>query len=188
MKIVVLFSGAGTNFDAIASMCDKSHSAIKIVGAVTNKQEAKGIDIARKWGIACEILEHQNFSSREEFDCSLALAVERYHPDIVVLAGFMRILTPYFTHKFRCVNIHPSFLPYFKGANAIKESFAHCDLPAGVTIHWVNEELDGGEIILQEALQRHADEDIVQFEERIHALEHRLYPLALQQLYQKEFS
>lgn len=188
MKIVVLFSGAGTNFDAIASMCHDTQGAIKIVGAITNKKEAKGVDIARKWVIPCEILEHQNFSSREEFDQNLAVAVESYSPDIVVLAGFMRILTPFFTQKFRCVNIHPSFLPYFKGANAIKESFDNVALPAGVTIHWVNEELDGGEIILQESLQRHHGEDIIAFEERIHALEHLLYPQALHQLYQKEFS
>jgi len=180
-KIVILFSGNGTNLEAIAN--DVSNlEGIEIVAAISNRADAYGLIRAKNYGIKTEVLEHKNFNSREEYDSALVELTKPYNPDLIVLAGFMRILTPIFVDAFDLIiNIHPSLLPLFKGANAIEQSFKSDMKVAGVTVHKVTNELDAGEILLQECF----NSDGLTWEEfnrKIKEIEHRIYPKAVKQL------
>ena len=180
-KIVILFSGNGTNLEAIAEAVQESKE-IEIVCALSNKANAYGIERAKKFGIKTEILEHKNFNSREEYDKALVATLKPYNPDLIVLAGFMRILTPIFVDAFKnIINIHPSLLPLFKGSNAIKQSFNSNMKVAGVTVHKVTSELDAGEILAQECF----NSDGLNWEEfntKIKEIEHRIYPKVVKYL------
>jgi len=174
-KIIILFSGNGTNLEAIANAIEVQNN-IKIVCAVTNKADAYGIKRAQKFGINVEILKHKEFTSREEYDKALVELIKPYNPDLIVLAGFMRILTPIFLDAFnQIINIHPSLLPLFKGANAIENSFKSDMKVAGVTIHKVTSELDSGEILAQECFNKNGL-SWNKFNSKIKEIEHRLYP------------
>ena len=122
-KIVILFSGNGTNLEAIANRL-QDRDDIKIVCAISNKKDAFGLERAKKFNIETKVLEHTDFNSRQEYDAALVDLIKPYTPDLIVLAGFMRILTPVFVNAFDLIiNIHPSLLPLFKGVNAIERSF-----------------------------------------------------------------
>jgi phosphoribosylglycinamide formyltransferase-1 len=177
-RIVVLFSGEGTNLENIAK---RLAGRVKITKAITNNPAAGGIRRAQRLGIPVEVIDHREFASREAFDARLVEAIEEARPDLVVLAGFMRILTPLFTRRIRAVNIHPSLLPLFKGARAIERSFKSDMKVAGVTIHWVTEELDSGAIIEQGCFHKD-DEDLATFTQKIHELEYRLYPAVIENI------
>ncbi|MBE3606591.1 phosphoribosylglycinamide formyltransferase [Campylobacter sp. RM13119] len=178
-KIAILFSGSGSNLEAILS---KVHGKIfngvklEVVLTLSNKADAYGIQRARKYGLESVIIENKNFNSREEFDTALVKEIEKYDVDLVVLAGFMRILTSVFTSKIKAINLHPSLLPLFKGAHAIKESFESDMQVGGVSVHWVSEELDGGKIIAQRAFERENQMSFEAWEDKIHALEHEILP------------
>jgi len=174
-KIVILFSGEGNNMLRIIQEIEKHHN-IEVVATVTNKKEAKGIQKIKPYNIPVNIIDHTNYDSREEFDQELVTRIRYYQPDLVVLAGFMRILTPIFTQNIKSINLHPSMLPLFKGAKAIEQSFENPHKPAGVSVHWVSEELDGGSIISQQELHRIKGEDFESFKNRIHLLEYELLP------------
>ena len=180
-KVVILFSGNGTNLEAIASDISSLES-IEIVAAISNKADAYGLERAKKFGIKTEVLEHSSFSSREEYDKALVKLIKPYNPDLIVLAGFMRILTPIFVDAFDLIiNIHPSLLPLFKGANAIEQSFNSDMKVAGVTVHKVTTELDSGEILAQECF----NSDGLNWEEfnaKIKEIEHRIYPKVVRKL------
>ncbi len=181
-RIVVLFSGEGTNLENIAK---ELAGRVKIAKAITNNPAAGGIRRAQRLGIPVEVIDHREFASREAFDARLVEAIEEARPDLVVLAGFMRILTPLFTRRIRAVNIHPSLLPLFKGARAIERSFKSDMKVAGVTIHWVTEELDSGAIIEQGCFHKD-DEDLATFTQKIHQLEYRLYPKTILRILEGE--
>lgn len=149
---------------------------IKVVCAITNKEDAKGIKKLQPYDIPVHIISHKNYESREEFDKELVSCINYYEPDLVVLAGFMRILTPVFTKNVKAINLHPSMLPLFKGAKAIEQSFENPDKKAGVSIHWVSDELDGGSVITQKELKRIKCEEFESFKNRIHLLEYELLP------------
>ncbi|MBE2984570.1 phosphoribosylglycinamide formyltransferase [Campylobacter sp. RM9344] len=178
-KIAILFSGSGSNLEAILS---KVHGKIfngvklEVVLTLSNKADAYGVQRARKYGLESVIIENKNFNSREEFDTALVKEIEKYDVDLVVLAGFMRILTSVFTSKIKAINLHPSLLPLFKGAHAIKESFESDMQVGGVSVHWVSEELDGGKIIAQRAFERENQMSFEAWEDKIHALEHEILP------------
>jgi len=174
-KIVILFSGAGTNMLRIIKEVEKQEH-IEVVATITNKKEAKGIDKVRPYNIPINIIDHKAYDSREEFDQELVNRINYYQPDLVVLAGFMRILTPVFTQNIKSINLHPSILPHFKGAKAIEQSFENPDKPAGISVHWVSEELDGGAVISQQELDRIEGESFDSFKNRIHLLEYELLP------------
>ncbi len=174
-KVVILFSGEGNNMIHIIKEV-KKHENIEVVATITNRQEAKGIERLKPFDIPVNIIDHKAYGSREEFDQEIVNRIEYYQPDLVVLAGFMRILTPVFTQNVRSINLHPSMLPLFKGAKAIEQSYEHPDKPAGVSVHWVTEELDGGSIIAQKELHRIEGEDFESFKNRIHLLEYELLP------------
>ncbi|WP_281951878.1 phosphoribosylglycinamide formyltransferase [Nitrosophilus kaiyonis] len=178
-KIVILFSGEGTNLEnIIKKLHNKEFNDTKIVvsKAITNNPLANGIKRAKREGVEVEIIDHKKYTSREEFDKELVKAIKKESPDLVVLAGFMRILTPIFTENIKnAINIHPSILPLFKGANALKRSFESDMKVAGVTVHKVSSELDSGEILEQDCFKKDRL-SFEEFEKRIHELEYEIYP------------
>ena len=190
IRCAILFSGNGSNMQhLIESLHHKRFKStqenttqeckIDITLTLCNNPSAYGITRTKNLGIPCEILSHKNFATREDFDKAMIHILHIHKIRYVFLAGFMRILTPYFTQSFSIINIHPSFLPEHKGAHAIKDSFYSSASYGGVSVHWVNEELDGGEIILQEKVAKLPNESLEDFEYRIHECEYNLYPRAI---------
>ena len=182
-RIVILFSGEGNNMLRIIEEVQK-HKDIEVVATITNKKEAKGIEKLKPFDIAVNVINHKEYNSREEFDQELVNRIEYYKPDLVVLAGFMRILTPVFTANVKSINLHPSMLPLFKGAKAIELSYENPDKVAGISVHWVSEELDGGKVIAQKELKRIEGEEFESFKNRIHLLEYELLPETILELLQ----
>ena len=184
-KIAVLFSGGGSNLEAILEGLHGKvfgETRIEVALTLTNKANAGGIAKAAKYGLKSVVIEHVNFTSREEFDAAVVEEIKHANVDLTVLAGFMRILTPVFTSQVRAINLHPSLLPLFKGAHAIKESFESDMKAGGVSVHWVSEELDGGKIIAQRAFEKSAGMSLEEFEAKIHAIEHEVLPETIVQI------
>ncbi|MBX7490425.1 phosphoribosylglycinamide formyltransferase [Helicobacter sp. Faydin-H64] len=152
---------------------------VEVVLALSNKKDAYGLVRAKNLGIKTQVLESVAFKERVEFDKNLVEILKPLELDLCVLAGFMRILTPLFTHSLKAVNIHPSLLPLFKGAHGIVESYHSAMKLGGVSVHFVNDELDGGELIAQGVVVKRNGESLESYEARVHKLEHYLYPLAV---------
>ena len=187
IKLAVLFSGNGSNLENILSKLHQKtfgKNTFEVVLCLCNKKEAYGIKRARKFGLESVIVEHQNYKSREEFDKAVVEKIKESGADLTILAGFMRILSPVFTQNIKAVNLHPSLLPLFKGANAIKQSYESDMKVAGVSVHWVSGELDGGKIIAQKAFEK-KNLTYEEFEEKIHALEYELLPQSVIELFCK---
>jgi len=175
-KVAILISGEGTNAENIIK---KLHTKkLEVVKVISNKADANGIKRATKLGIDTVVIESKKFSTREDFDKELVKQLQKETLDLVILAGFMRILTPVFTDNIKALNIHPSLLPLFKGSKAIERSFESDMKVAGVSVHEVTSELDGGEIIAQECFNKE-DLSFCEFEKRIHEIEYELYPKAI---------
>jgi len=175
-RIVILFSGRGSNLE---NLIRKLHPRkIEVVAAITNKPQAEGIKKAKNLGVETIVADHTHFPDRETYDRHLVSVIQDLKVDLAVLAGFMRILTPVFTEQIKAINIHPSLLPLFKGANALERSFASDMKVAGVTVHEVVTEVDGGKIIKQKCFEKE-HLDFAAFEAKIHACEHEIYPEAL---------
>jgi len=151
-NIVILFSGNGSNFEYLITHLPQDKIAIK--KAICNNPKAQGIKKAIKHNISLEMIDSSTYKNREEFDEVLVQAIKKADVDLVVLAGFMRILTPVFTKQVKSINLHPSLLPRHKGVNAIEKSFSDEHKEGGVSVHYVNDELDGGEIILQREISK----------------------------------
>ncbi len=181
-KIVILFSGDGGNFENIVKQLHKKrvgNFSCEVVGAICNNKTANGIKRAEKLNIPIFIIEHNDFSSREEFDKKLVEIIQKFSADLTVLAGFMRILTPVFTQNIKAINLHPSLLPLFKGARAIEKSFFSDMKVGGVSVHKINDELDGGKIIAQKCFQKTENETLKTFTKKIKKLEFELLPKAI---------
>ncbi|MFY9142812.1 phosphoribosylglycinamide formyltransferase [Sulfuricurvum sp.] len=179
-RIVALFSGEGTN---LANLIEKIHHKHALITcAITNNPKAGGIAKAREARIPVEICDHTQYESREAYDAALVEMIREYNPDIVVLCGFMRILTPVFTSQIRSINLHPSLLPAFKGAKAIERSFESDEKVCGVSVHWVTDELDGGEIIVQRSFSKSDDETLESFTAKIRSIEYEILPLGVMSL------
>ncbi|EAJ6684517.1 phosphoribosylglycinamide formyltransferase, partial [Campylobacter coli] len=148
-----------------------------------NKKDAYGIQRAKNFDLESVIIEHKDYKNREEFDEILVKKIKESGADLTILAGFMRILSPVFTKNIKAINLHPSLLPLFKGAHAIKESYESDMKVAGVSVHWVNEELDGGKIIAQKAFEKQ-NLTFEEFEAKIHALEHEILPLSVVEIFE----
>ncbi|MGP1560557.1 MAG: phosphoribosylglycinamide formyltransferase [Helicobacteraceae bacterium] len=177
-KIAILFSGRGTNLEAILKTLHGkffNDVRLEVALAITDNPSAGGIARARIFGIEPLILRRADFACGADFDAALRDEIKKSGAVLSVLAGFMRILSPVFTQEIVAINLHPSLLPLFKGANAIKRSFESAR-GMGVTVHYVSKDLDGGEIIAQRALPKKRGETLDEFEARIHALEHELLP------------
>ena len=180
-RIVILISGRGSNMQAIVRACATEGWAARVVAVVANRPDAAGLEFARAHGIASVVVDHRGFDSREAFDAELAEVIDAFEPDIVALAGFMRILTDAFVARFdgRMVNIHPSLLPAFPGLRTHQQAIeSGCKL-AGATVHFVTPTLDHGPIIAQAAVPVLPGDTPQTLAARVLEREHVLYPLTI---------
>ncbi len=181
VNIAILCSGSGTNLQAIIDGVKSGSIPATIALVAGDKKDAFALERARKAGIETLVLSAKDFSSREAFDKEVARNLKKKDIGLVVLAGFMRLLSPYFIKEYenRIMNIHPALLPSFKGAHAIKDALAYGVKVTGVTVHFVDEEPDAGPIILQAAVEIKEGDTEDTLLERVHAEEHRIYPEAI---------
>ncbi len=180
-SIVVLISGVGSNLQTIIKTCDDPEFAAKVSAVISNKEDAYGLVRAKKAGIPTEVVDHKAFESRDHYDAHLRLVIDRYQPDLVVLAGFMRILTPDFVRYYsgRMINIHPSLLPKYQGMHTHERALAAGDKQHGATVHFVTEELDGGPNIIQAVVPILDDDKTNDLAKRVLQQEHIIYPIAV---------
>ncbi len=175
-KIVVLISGNGSNLQALIDRSE--HYAYRVAGVVSNNPAAFGLQRAAKAGLPAAIIEHRDFPDRETFDGALIEAIGAFAPDLIVLAGFMRILGPDFVeqHAGRILNIHPSLLPKYTGMHTHRRVLEAGEREHGVSIHFVNEDLDGGPIVARSRIAVREEDTEQSLKERVHLLEHEMYP------------
>lgn len=176
-SVVILISGRGSNMQAIL----EADLPVKIAAVISNNPDAQGLEIARRHGVATEVVNHREHESREVFDAALAACIDRFEPDLLVLAGFMRILTPGFVKHYagRLINIHPSLLPAFTGLNTHARAIAEGVKIHGCTAHFVTPNLDKGPIIAQAAVPVFPGDSEEALAARVLAQEHKVYPLAI---------
>jgi phosphoribosylglycinamide formyltransferase-1 len=172
--LVILISGRGSNMQAMVE------AGLPVAAVISNRADAAGLKYAAARGIATAVVEHRNYATREAFDAALAQAIDSFHPDLVALAGFMRILTDAFVLRYqgRLLNIHPSLLPAFPGLDTHARALAAGVKQHGATVHFVTAELDHGPIVIQAAVPVLPDDDEAQLAARVLAAEHRIYPQA----------
>jgi phosphoribosylglycinamide formyltransferase-1 len=175
MAVVVLISGRGSNMQAILD------AGIPVAAVISNRAEAAGLAIAAQRGVATAVVDHRRYASREAFDGALAAEIERHAPQLVALAGFMRVLTPAFVARFerRIMNIHPSLLPQFPGLDTHARALAAGVKRHGCTVHFVTAELDHGPVIAQVAVPVLAGDTVETLAARVLEQEHLLYPRAI---------
>ena len=181
MRFAVLISGNGSNLQALIDACQAGRIQGELVGVVSNRADAFGLERAKAAGIATQVLSSQAFADRESYDAALIQALESWNPDLLVMAGFMRILTPGFVQHFagRMLNIHPSLLPKYQGVKTHARAIAAGDTVHGASVHFVTEELDGGPVVLQARVPIFPDDDEVTLAERVLSQEHQIYPLVV---------
>jgi phosphoribosylglycinamide formyltransferase-1 len=180
-RIVILISGRGSNMEAIVERAAEERWPAQVVAVIANREDAPGLGFARGRGIATAVVDHRAFATRDEFDEQLAAEVDRHAPDLVLLAGFMRVLGGAFVRRYegRLMNIHPSLLPAFAGLHTHRRVLlAGCKV-SGATVHFVTAELDHGPIVMQSAVPVRASDDEQALAERVLATEHVIYPLAV---------
>ena len=187
-NIFILISGSGSNMAAIVQAAQKEQWRDRlntsVACVISNRPDAEGLATAQAFGVATQVLDHKRFDSREAFDAALQLAIDTYQPALVVLAGFMRILTPGFTSHYagRLVNIHPSLLPAFPGLHTHQRAIdAGCKV-AGATVHLVTAELDHGQILAQAVVPVLVGDTAATLAARVLCQEHVLYPKAIREL------
>ena len=180
-RIVILVSGRGSNMEAIQQRCAAEGWPAQVVAVVANRADAAGLRYAAAQGIATAVVDHKAYASRDDFDGELARVIDGYRPDLVLLAGFMRILGPAFVRRYenRFLNIHPSLLPAFPGLNTHRRALAAGCKVAGATVHFVTPELDHGPIVMQSVVPVHPGDDEQALAARVLATEHVIYPLAV---------
>ena len=181
-RIAVLISGSGSNLQAIIDH-QKTHSDLyEIALVISNRPNAYGLVRAQNAGIATKIIDHTEHESRESFDLQLQTAIDAVSTDLVVLAGFMRILTPAFTEHYlgKMLNIHPSLLPKYTGLHTHKRAIEAGDIKHGLSVHFVTPELDGGPVILQAEVDIAPEDTEASLAEKVHIQEHIAYPLVVE--------
>ncbi len=181
-RILVLISGSGSNLQAILDGCAGGKIAGQVVGVISNKADAYGLVRAREAGVATAILAQQQFASREEYDVALRALIADYQPDLVVRAGFLRILSADRVRHFagRMINIHPSLLPKYQGLHTHQRAIEAGDDEHGASVHFVTEELDGGPVILQARVPIFEGDSADEVAARVQVQEHSIYPLVVQ--------
>lgn len=181
ISAAVLISGSGSNLQALIDQCSAGELAVDIKLVISNKADAFGIERAKQAGINSIVIEHSNFENREQFDHAMMDELERANIDLVILAGFMRILSENFVNHFqhRLINIHPSLLPKYPGTNTHSRALVAGDKWHGASIHFVVPEVDAGPIILQGRIRIHAGDTAETLQQRIHKVEHQIYPQAV---------
>ena len=181
LTLAVLISGNGSNLQAIIDAIENGELHAEIKAVISNNREAYGLVRASKHGLHTWVIDHRDYSGREQFDHVLQHYIEQINPDFIVLAGFMRILGSAFIRAFehRILNIHPSLLPDYKGLNTHRRVLDNGESEHGVSIHLVTAELDDGPVIAQERYLIEPGDDVTDLERKGHAIEHRMYPQVL---------
>jgi phosphoribosylglycinamide formyltransferase-1 len=179
-NVVVLLSGSGSNLQALIDSVDGA-SPVRIRGVISNRADAYGLVRAAQAGIATRVLDHKAFAGREAFDAALMDTIDAFQADLVVLAGFMRILSAGFVQHYqgRLLNIHPSLLPKYKGLDTHGRALEALDAEHGCSVHFVTEELDGGPLVVQAVIPVIAGDTAESLATRVHQQEHRIYPMAV---------
>ncbi|WP_235853007.1 MULTISPECIES: phosphoribosylglycinamide formyltransferase [Helicobacter] len=186
LRLGVLFSGEGSNMQALVeslhqrAFCGTRSIVMEVVLCLSNNPKAPGIARCAKLGVPCAILKPSNYPTPLDFDRALIAHLQTARCHIILLAGYMRLVSPLFLEHFPTLNIHPSMLPHFKGKDALRASF-QAKQHTGVSVHIVTPKLDSGPLICQQALEVEPQESLESFAQRLHALEHQLYPKALLQ-------
>jgi phosphoribosylglycinamide formyltransferase 1 len=180
-RIVILISGRGSNMRSIVEACAAEQWPAQVVAVISNRPGAGGLAFAAWHGIATQVVDHKVFATREAFDAALAQAIDAHAPDLVVLAGFMRILGADFVRRYegRMLNIHPSLLPAFRGLETHRRALEMGVRITGCTVHYVRAEVDDGPVIAQAAVPIAPDDTEESLTARVLAAEHRLYPMAV---------
>jgi len=178
LKIGVLASGKGTNFQELINLSEKGELDIDIKVLITNKDDAGCIKRAESVEIPHKIIRGKDFSQKELFELEIINTLINFDVELIVMAGWMKIVTPFFINKFKkkIINIHPSLLPAYKGGTAISESILNGSKITGCSVHYVEEEVDSGSLIMQAALSIRDDDDKESLSKRIHILEHKILP------------
>lgn len=181
LKIVVLISGNGSNLQALIDTIEAGRITATIRAVISNNPDAYGLTRAQQAGIPTEVVDHRGFPDRDSYDHALQTCIDYYQPELVVLAGFMRILTDDFVKHYhgRMINIHPSLLPKYQGLNTHQRALDAGDTVHGVSVHFVTPELDGGPVILQAEVPVHADDTADTLAKRVLEREHVIYPLVV---------
>ena len=181
-NIAILISGTGSNMQAFIDACGAGELKARISIVISNNPDAPGLQRAADAGIATKCINHRDYDSREVFDAALVSALQEYDVDVVILAGFMRILTPVFIEPFlgRLLNIHPSLLPKYPGLHTHQRALDAGDTEAGVTVHFVTPELDSGPPIVQAKVPVYDGDKAESLAARVIVEEHKIYPLAAQ--------
>ncbi len=180
-SIVILISGRGSNMEALLDAVASGALRVRVVAVLANRSDAPGLQIAAARGIATHAVDHKQFASREAFDVAMAEVIDGFSPDLVVLAGFMRILSESFVRRYegRLMNIHPSLLPAFPGLHTHRQALEEGVRIHGCSVHFVTPSLDHGPIIVQAAVPVLDGDDEQTLSARVLAQEHRIYPLAV---------
>lgn len=184
IPLVVLVSGSGSNLQAIIDASSNPDYPAEIVAVISNIEGVKGLERAEKAGIPTAVLDHNNFPDRESYDFALHELIDSYHPEIIVLAGFMRILTDEFVNTYlgKMLNIHPSLLPKYKGLNTHQKAIDAGDERHGATVHFVTPDLDSGPLIIQAEVPVLANDTSESLAARVLEKEHQIYPQAIEWL------
>ena len=180
-RIAVLASGQGTNLEAILKAAKSGEIAGRVELVISDRRKARALEIARRWGVKALFINPADYRDRNTYDAAVVKELQRAAIDLVVLAGFMRLLSAAFVRQYplRIMNIHPSLLPAFPGTNGVEQALAYGVKVTGCTVHFVDEGLDSGPVILQEAVPVLPDDTVETLHQRIHAVEYRLYPRAI---------
>ncbi|NNN26270.1 MULTISPECIES: phosphoribosylglycinamide formyltransferase [Pseudomonas] len=180
-NVVVLISGSGSNLQALIDSLAGADTPAVIRAVISNRADAYGLERARKAHIETRFLDHKAYADRESFDAALIQAIDGFDADLVLLAGFMRILSADFVRHYqgRLLNIHPSLLPKYKGLHTHQRALEAGDAEHGCSVHFVTEELDGGPLVVQAAIPVESDDTPETLAQRVHVQEHVIYPLAM---------
>ena len=183
-KIAVMISGSGSNLEAIVKACHEKNIYGEIVYVISNNPDAYGIERAKKYNIPTKIIDHKIYTNRDDFDDALKEFLDNLEIDLIILAGFMRILGKNITEKFygKMINLHPSLLPLYPGLNTHTQALNNKDKYHGISIHFVSSELDAGPLIAQGKVLVKADDDLEKLVSKIHKVEHDLLPKIINEL------
>jgi formyltetrahydrofolate-dependent phosphoribosylglycinamide formyltransferase len=185
VKVAIMVSGNGSNMQALIKHQLENHNnpdfPYEVMLVISNNKQAKAIDFALANNINYQIIEHNNFNNRQEFEVAIDRLLRNYQIEVICLAGFMRILSEFFVNLWqdRIINIHPSLLPSFKGANAVADAMKYGVKITGCTTHIVNKEVDSGRILMQSAVEMLPEDDQITIANKIHQQEHIIYPQTL---------
>jgi phosphoribosylglycinamide formyltransferase-1 len=180
-KLVILISGRGSNMEAIVRACSRERWPAEVAAVIANRPDAAGLAFAASQGIATAVVDHRQFPDRDSFDAALAREIDGFSPDLLVLAGFMRVLTPGFVDRYagRMLNVHPSLLPSFAGLKTHQQALDAGVRLHGASVHFVTSQLDHGPIVIQSAVPVLSGDDAAALAARVLVTEHVIYPRAV---------